>query len=282
MISLPIVALVAALAAAAFGVAIAIVFRWFSVQHTGRLARLSRVEFVEMFLFVEPSRFVSINAIALAVLPTLTFFSLGGAAALVVAALVLAAPVSLYRRLRTRRRKALQRQLADVAATIATGLRAGLGLAQALEQVVRHQPRPISQEFALALREHRLGTPLEAALGDLARRAGSADFDMLVATLGIARDLGGGLAEALDRLAVAVRRRVGMEDRIAALTAQGRLQGLIMALLPLGLGVVLYGMQPDAMRAVLDTPIGWAGIAVVALLEISGWLLIRRIVAIRI
>jgi tight adherence protein B len=55
-----------------------------------------------------------------------------------------------------------------------------------------------------------------------------------------------------------------------------------MALLPLGLGAVLYGMQPEAMRAVIETPIGWAGIAVVALLEISGWLLIRRIVAIRI
>jgi tight adherence protein B len=169
-----------------------------------------------------------------------------------------------------------------VAAAIATALRAGLGLAQALEQVVRHQPRPSAQEFALALREHRLGTPLEQALSDLARRVRSADYDMLVATLGIARELGGGLAEALDRLAVAVRRRVAMEDRIAALTAQGRLQGLIMAILPVLLGLVLYAMQPQAMQPLFETPLGWATLAVVAALEIGGWMLIRRIVAIRV
>lgn len=282
MMSVLVLAFVAACAAAASGVAIASGIRWFSTRHADRLARMSRVEFAEMFVFVEPAKFLRFNAIALVTLPAVSFLIAGGVSALVVAALVLISPAALYHRLRARRRSALQRQLADVAATIATGLRAGLGLSQALEQVVRHQPRPISQEFALALREHRLGTPLETALGDLARRTASSDFDMFVATLAIARDLGGGLAEALDRLAVAVRRRVGMEARIAALTAQGRLQGTIMALLPIGLGVVLYAMQPTSMSPVLASPLGWAAVAVVSVLEVSGWLLIRRIVAIRV
>lgn len=277
-----IVGAAAAIAAAVCGVALASAIRWFSSRHTDRLAHLSRVELAEMFLFVEPAKFLRINAVALIALPMLTFVVIGGVPALIVAALVLIAPVSLYQRLRSRRRRALQRQLADVAATVATGLRAGLGLSQALEQVVRHQPRPISQEFALALREHRLGTPLEVALGDLARRAASNDFEMFVATLGIARDLGGGLAEALDRLAVAVRRRVGMEDRIAALTAQGRLQGVIMASLPVALAAVLYAMQPRSMAPLFDSPIGWAALTVVAVLEAAGWLLIRRIVSIRV
>jgi len=275
------IASLAAAGAAMLGFVVAMLFRWGSQRHADRLTRLSRVELAEMFLFVEPARFLRYNALALISLPPLAFVAAGGVVALIVAAVVLT-PVALYRRLRERRNRALQRQLADVAAAIATALRAGLGLAQALEQVVRHQPRPSAQEFALALREHRLGTPLEQALSDLARRVRSADYDMLVATLGIARELGGGLAEALDRLAVAVRRRVAMEDRIAALTAQGRLQGLIMAILPVLLGLVLYAMQPQAMQPLFETPLGWATLAVVAALEIGGWMLIRRIVAIRV
>lgn len=282
MMAVVAIASLAAAGAAMLGFVVAMLFRWGSQRHADRLTRLSRVELAEMFLFVEPARFLRYNALALISLPPLAFVAAGGVVALIVAAVVLTAPVALYRRLRERRNRALQRQLADVAAAIATALRAGLGLAQALEQVVRHQPRPSAQEFALALREHRLGTPLEQALSDLARRVRSADYDMLVATLGIARELGGGLAEALDRLAVAVRRRVAMEDRIAALTAQGRLQGLIMAILPVLLGLVLYAMQPQAMQPLFETPLGWATLAVVAALEIGGWMLIRRIVAIRV
>jgi tight adherence protein B len=115
---------------------------------------------------------------------------------------------------------------------IAAGLRGGLSLWQALELVPRHQPRPVAQEFALVLRQQRLGLPLEEALQGLAARTGLHDVRMLVATLGIARDLGGGLAEVLERLAESVRRRVAMEDRIEALTAQGRMQGAIVGALP--------------------------------------------------
>ena len=132
------------------------------------------------------------------------------------------------------------------------------------------------------LREHRVGLPLEQALQGLAERSGLHDFHLLVATLGIARDLGGGLAEALERFASTLRRRLALEARIRALTAQGRLQGVIMGALPLALGWVLYLMEPSVMGRMFSEPLGWVVLALIAVLEGAGYLLIRRIVDIRV
>lgn len=271
-----------ALFAAAIGATVAAAVRWSSSRHQSRLVRLTQVEFVELFLFLEPERFIRINLLSAIVLPLLTglFFGLGIAMAMFV--LVLVAPYLAYRWLKARRRQALVRQLPDVAAALAAALRAGLSLSQALEQVVKFQPRPSSQEFSLMLREHRLGIPLDRALLGLADRIGTRDFHILVATLGIARDLGGGLAEALERFSAMLRRRLALEDRIRALTAQGRLQGLIMGALPILLGGVLMMMEPQTMGALFREPVGWGVCALVVALEAAGFVLIRRIVNIEV
>lgn len=271
-----------ALFAAAIGAIVVAAVRWSSSRHQSRLVRLTQVEFVELFLFLEPKRFIRINLLSAIVLPLLTglFFGLGIAVAMFV--LVLVAPYLAYRWLSARRRQALVRQLPDVAAALAAALRAGLSLSQALEQVVKFQPRPSSQEFSLMLREHRLGIPLDRALLGLADRIGTRDFHILVATLGIARDLGGGLAEALERFSAMLRRRLALEDRIRALTAQGRLQGLIMGALPILLGGVLMMMEPQTMGALFREPVGWGVCALVVALEAAGFVLIRRIVNIEV
>jgi len=276
------IALAFALCAAVVGVTVAMIFRWSSSRHQTRLARLTQVEYVELFLFLEPARFVRINVIAAVVLPLLLGLLFGIGVGFMIFVLVLVAPTLAYRWLRRRRRQALVRQLPDVAAALAAALRAGLSLSQALEQVVRFQPRPSSQEFSLMLREHRLGVPLDRALWALADRVGTRDFHILVSTLGIARDLGGGLAEALERFGAMLRRRLALEDRIRALTSQGRLQGLIMGALPLLLGGVLLFMEPQAMRLLFERPVGWAVCALVVTLEVVGFILIRRIVDIEV
>ncbi len=254
---------------------------WGSRHHERRLTHLSRVELAELFVFIEPSRLVRLNLLALAILPAVMGLATASLLLAAVAfAAVLVLPAAIYRRLRLRRRRALQRQLPDAIAAIASALRGGAGLWQALETVPRHQPKPVSQELALVLRQHRLGMALDEALQGFALRSGLHDIRMLVATLAIARDLGGGLAEVLERLSQSVRRRVAMEDRIDALTAQGRLQGRIVGALPLLLGAVLYLMEPGPMSRLFLTPVGWIVLAVIAALEIVGALLIRRIVRI--
>lgn len=271
-----------ALFAAMLGAGLTAIFRWGSNRHRDRLAHLTTVELAELFLFVDARVFLRLNIIAVIVLPLLVFLMAGLVPAVVTALSVLVAPTLVYRWLKSRRRLALQRQLPDVADALASALRAGLSLGQALEQVVKFQPRPSSQEFSLMLREHRLGLPLDRALQGLALRASSRDFDLLVATLGIARDLGSGLAEALERFASTVRRRIALEERIRALTAQGRMQGWIMGALPILLAAVLTMMEPATMSMLFSRPAGWAVCAAVLVLETVGFLLIRRIVTIEV
>jgi tight adherence protein B len=278
---LVVAASVAALAAVAAATLAWRAGAWGSRSHRRRLERLTRVELVELFVFVEPAKFLQWNLAALASLPLLGWLLSGSgwvAAASFLAVLVL--PALVHRRLRRRRLQLLQRQLPDAVAAVAAGLRGGAALWQALELVPRHQPRPVAQEFALLLRQHRLGVPLDEVLEGFAQRTALHDARMLAATLAIARDLGGGLAEALERLAAAVRRRVAMEERIEALTAQGRMQGTIVGALPLIVALVLYAMDPASMGRLASTPLGWSVIGLVAVLEVVGALLIRKIVRI--
>lgn len=276
------IALAAAIAAMTGAIAITMSLRWGSRRHQQRLAHLSEVGFAGMFLFLDRQTFWRLNALAALVVPLLVWILLGWGAALATFALVLVAPSFGYRVLSGRRRTSLQRQLPDTASALATALRGGLSLSQSLEQVVRYQPQPISQEFSLMMREHRLGVPLDRALAAMADRIRLRDFDLLVSTLAIARDLGSGLAEALERYAQSVRRRLTLEDRIRALTAQGRLQGIVMGLLPVILAVALMVVDPLWMQPLFTTLSGWLTLAAVAVLELLGFLLIRKIIDIRI
>lgn len=255
---------------------------WLSRNHVARLDRLSSVDLVELFLFVDPKTFVWVNAVALFVFPALAAIYFGVASAILVAIAVMISPSLIHRYLRVRRMRLLNRQLPDIASAIAAGLRSGLALGQALDFVVRHQPRPASQEFGLMMREHRIGLTLEAALENLSKRHDSRDLGLLVATFGVARDLGGGLAEALERFSATLRRRITLEDRVAALTAQGRLQGWIMGALPLVVGTALGVMDPGFTATLFGTAPGWITLAIVATLEIAGFFLIRRIVSIEV
>jgi tight adherence protein B len=268
--------------AALAGIVGATVLRWGTEQHSARLSHLSGVRFAELFLFLDPAQFIKLNLIALLCLPLLSWPLVGAFGAGLIFALILVLPGAAYRWLHARRRQALQAQLPDVASALASALRSGLSLGQAMDQVVRYQPSPVAQEFGLMLREHRIGLPLEQALQGLAERSGLHDFHLLVATLGIARDLGGGLAEALERFASTLRRRLALEARIRALTAQGRLQGVIMGALPLALGWVLYLMEPSVMGRMFSEPLGWIVLVLIAVLEAAGFVLIRRIVDIRV
>jgi tight adherence protein B len=148
----------------------------------------------------------------------------------------------------------------------------------ALTQVAAHQPSPLGSELRLVLSQYRFGVALESAIGALRERAGVADLRMLATLLRANRELGGNLAEAMERLANTLRSRLAMQARIRSLTAQGRLQGVVVGVLPLLLAAVLFAMEPEAMKSLVNTGAGWAVIGVIVALEVAGFLLIRRIV----
>jgi tight adherence protein B len=235
----------------------------------------------DLFIFVSPARLRAISAVLVVAMTLATGLAGGSPVAAVAAGFAgLAAPALLRRWLRRRRERALLGQLPDALAALAGALRAGLGLSQAIGTVAAQQPSPIRHEFALLLRKQRLGMPLDRALEELAVRTPGAEFRMFVTVARIARELGGTLSESLDRLAETLRRKRAMEDRIDALTSQGRLQGWIVGLLPLLLMVVLHELEPGAMRPMFTTPAGWAVLTVLAVLLGVGALLIRKIVRI--
>jgi tight adherence protein B len=194
----------------------------------------------------------------------------------------LALPRILVRMLGTRRQRRLARQLPDALALWAGLLSAGQGTQPALLQVASRQAAPLGDELRVVLGQMRLGAPMEAGFAGLCERSGLADLRLLATLLATHRELGGNLAESLQRLAELLRGRLMMEERIQSLTAQGRMQGLVVGLLPLLLLAVLYAMEPEAMRVLHTTWQGWVALGLILVLEISGYLLIRRIVKVEI
>ena len=163
---------------------------------------------------------------------------------------------------------------------MAGAMRAGASLPLAIEAMVREVQAPLSQEFGLVLREQRMGIPLDEAFENLGKRVPSPDLGLVVAAARIARDVGGNLSEVFNRLADTLRQKAVMEGKIKALTSQGKLQGWIVGLLPLGMILVLYQMEPGAMLPLFISVLGWAVLAVIAVLELMGAFMIRKIVTI--
>lgn len=194
------------------------------------------------------------------------------------AAAAVVGPRILVATMRRKRRSRLTAQLPDAISLWAGLLRSGQGVMAALAQVALRQPEPLGAELKLTLAEHRLGMALGASIGALRDRIGVPDLRMLATLLQVHRELGGNLAEAMDRLAATLRGRLAMEARIRSLTAQGRLQGVVVGALPLLLAVVLSIMEPAAMHAMISTPIGWAAVTAIGALETAGFVMIRRIV----
>jgi tight adherence protein B len=106
---------------------------------------------------------------------------------------------------------------------------------------------------------------------------GGDDLRLFTAAVRIAGDSGGNLAETLERLADTIRRKLTVEGKIQALTAQGRLQGWIMSLLPVAVAAALFAIEPEAMEPLVATWQGWIVCGVIAVLELAGMVFIRRI-----
>jgi tight adherence protein B len=269
--------------------AAAALLAWLAVHaSSGALGRY-RAEFTERTRFQAQEFFLFVDGRHLFV-ANIAVMLLGAVAAWIVTGeLVVALPVFfalallprlLYAAMRRRRRQKFEHQLPDALMMLSGGLRAGVGLNAAMQQLVSEAHPPLAQEFMLMLREQRLGVTLEQSLGNLARRMPTQTTVLVVSAMRIAGDTGGGLAETLERTAHTIRSRLQMEGKIAALTAQGKLQAWVVSLLPVLLMLVLNRMEPEAMHYLWHTRLGWATLTGIALLEAMGIYVIRRIIAI--
>lgn len=235
----------------------------------------------DMFMFVDPNQLFRINLIALAVLPIVVWILLGDFfTALGVFFILLVLPSYFYRRMRAKRLARIEEQLPDALLMVSGSLQAGASLAIALDNLVNEQPAPLSQEFEILTQEQRLGVDFEVSLTNMEARIPIQDFRMLTTALRINREVGGNLAETVESLADTLRRKAGMEGKIESLTAQGKLQGIVMTGLPVLLGVLLNFLEPEAMSKLWTTPQGYVVLAVIIVMEFLGYIMIRKITSI--
>lgn len=176
----------------------------------------------------------------------------------------------------------LNSQIADALVIMANSLRAGYSFLQAMDMVSREMAPPISDEFSAAMKEMGLGAPTEGALTGLAERAGSEDMELVVTAVLIQRQVGGNLAEVLDNIAHTIRERVRIRAEIRTLTAQGRLSGIIIGVLPVALGCLLYAINPSYIRLLFTHPVGRIMVVMAAVGEIVGAWVIKRIITIEV
>ncbi|MGY3039854.1 tight adherence protein B [Rhodanobacter sp. TND4EL1] len=252
---------------------------WGRYQET--FTEQARFNLADMFMFMDERHLFRINAAAMVLVPLLVWFLSGNPLlAIVTLVLILVLPKKIYRWLRQRRILQIQQQLPDGLMMVAGSMRAGLGFTPALESLARDVEPPLAQEFALLLREQRMGVKLEEALEHFNDRVPIQDVTLFVSAVGISREVGGNLAESMASLADTLRRRLIMEGKVNSLTAQGRLQGIVMAMMPVGLIGFLSFAYPDTMHEMYHSYVGWAVITVAAVMEYLGYRMCRKITSI--
>ena len=187
------------------------------------------------------------------------------------------------------RLNAFNKQLPDTITLIANALRAGSSFLQAIELVVRESRPPISVEFSRVIREVNLGLPFEQALENMVRRVRSDDLELMATAISIQHQVGGNLAEILDSIAYTIRERIRIKGEIRTLTAQQRLSGYVVGMLPIGLAGFLFIAAPgfmDPMFAnppeVLGLPAGVVILIFGGIMMFIGFMLIRKIVDIEV
>jgi len=155
-----------------------------------------------------------------------------------------------------RQRKRFEGQLPDTLNLLATSLRAGYSLLQAIEAVGEEAPEPTRREFGRAIAEIRLGRQMDDALSDIAERMASQDFDWTVLAINIQREVGGNLAEVLQTTAETMVQRNRLRREMKALTAEGRISAIVLSVMPILLFVAISILNPGYLEPLLESTIG--------------------------
>ena len=247
-------------------------------QYQERYVVKSMNDLSDMFLFIDPRQMLILNIASMCLLGLFAYVVINPLVAIGMTIFGFFLPMMLVKHYRKRRIKKFNTQLVDALQAMANAFKAGLTFQQAIEHVAREAMPPLSQEFGLFVKEAKLGVPIEEALVNMGKRVGSDDLELVVTATNISRQLGGNMAEMFETLSGTIRERFRLEGKIDALTSQGKLQGWVVASMPLILGMVLNYMRPDLMQPMLDHIFGYILVGAIGIMEIMGIFIIRRIV----
>ncbi len=190
-------------------------------------------------------------------------------------------PPLLVRRARNRRVSAISAQMGDVLNTLGNGLRAGHSLPQAMDSAATQLPAPLGEELRRLIHETAAGIPMDEALDRLVARTANADLELVVTAIRVQREVGGNLAEVLEKISATIRARIAVKAHLQVVTAQSRLSAWVVGLLPVGVFALTTVVAPQVAQILVQDPLGRLLAALAIVLEGIGVLAISRIVAIR-
>lgn len=267
-------------------------FRRHTAEARGILARsLSKLSFTASFQrtleqanvhWSAAQTLVNLTAIAAVLLAVLLLFRLSPLVAGGAAVAVFVLPILYFYRRRKKRLDKLIMQLPDVFELFSQALRAGHSLASAMQLVSKEVPEPAGTEFARVFHEQNLGLKVEDALRNMADRVDVLDVRLFVTAVLIQRQVGGDLAEVLDKIGRLIRGRLELYGTVKVLTAEGRLSGYVLLALPaLVLLAIMYLNYPYA-EVLFTDPTGRMLLTVAVVMQLMGWAMIKKIVNIKV
>ena len=266
-------------------------FTFTSARYKEKFLEETAAEMDEVLLTLPPGKILDLSLALSALSAFIAVLAVGfytdnlSIVRLVIVALIAAVaafpiPRVILKHVRKERMNKFNLQLEDALLSISGSLKAGFSINQALDTVANQNRSPISFEFRLLMHEIRLGVSLATALEKMNKRLDSPDFELIAMAIITARQTGGELTAILERLAGVIRERVRISGRIKALTAQGRLQAVIIGLMPFALFFAMMYVAPDMMNSFFSSVVGILFLMGVIILDVMGFIVIRKITTI--
>jgi len=190
-------------------------------------------------------------------------------------------PYLYVRRKKKKRLRKLEAQLPDAIDSLARAVRAGHPLTESLRMVSEECPQPLARELQVTVEEQRFGLPFQDALMSLGDRVAIMDVRILITAIMVQKEVGGNLTEILEQIAETMRARFNLRRQVRIYTAQGRMSGYTLAVLPVLVGLIINLINPGYLSTLFVDPIGQALLAGGIFLQCLGLLWIRQIVNIR-
>ncbi len=182
----------------------------------------------------------------------------------------------------TARAKKLEEQLPEALTMISNSLKAGFGLLQSLSLAADQLAHPVSTELAQTVYETNVGSSMDEAFIALSERCDSYDLDLVVTAILVQRASGGNLGEILENVAATMRERVRIRGEITTLTAQQMMTGVVIGLMPIGVGLLFLVVSPEYIAPLFTETVGKMMLGIAVVLETVGIMVIRRILAIEV
>jgi tight adherence protein B len=261
--------------------------KWFIKKHQVQTEALSRL-LDAMFADIDKKRITLFTYLLSFGMGSVFFFLLwpnvlmGAVFGIAIGTALWNAPLMVVRSIHQTRCNKFVEQMVDGLTIMANGVKSGLSVTQSMERVVENLGNPISQEFALALSQIRIGRSVEEALVALSERIAKPDVLMFVTGVNILKETGGNLGETFTTIVTTIRERQKVEKKIEAMTTQGMMQGLIITLVPFLIMIILLMIDPKFVSPMFNSGLGLFLLFVMLCLQIIGGLMIKKVVTIKV